>query len=997
MQKIFDNLQLSNTTNLHKYHKNIDIDLLPLRINKSLHGMKDSPHSIFITNSKPLILFFDKNVETEKVFQQCWNFSEAPIIIIENEIDFEIYNGYEFVIKDGHFLLDSLDKNDLDYISIISGKYIEQTSLKKQDNRVDKILLKNIKEAREELIYNLVNGNIQKKRIFNKKNKTYEYKKLSTVEFQEFSEMKNISNSLIGRVIFIRYLIDREVSIGFRKEKEKLSNNDLIVILGKHAESYKLFKYLKSEKGFNGDWFPILKNEENIVNSSHLKILQKLINGYDFQAKQGTLFNFYNFSIIPIEFISNVYESFIGEEEQSKNGAFYTPTFLVDYILKYTIDDYFKNNPKEYNCKVLDPACGSGIFLVEALRKIINQYKVVTGSNPSPEKIKELAKDNIYGLDKDKNAVLISIFSLYLTMLDYQDPKDIEEFLFPYLLKSEKNQEANFFNNDFFDLEAPFNDILLEKNIDFIIGNPPYGRGTIKKKSLADQYISKKKIAIGNEDLVQAFMIRVKDISVQNTKTSFIVTSKVLYNLQSKKFRTNHFFNQFKINHILELSSVMSDIFENAEVPVSILFYEPSSEEEVLKNDFHYISMKPSPYFDKLKILLLSKSDYKKVSQKKLLNYDYLWKILVYGSYLDFNFIKRLKQYSTVNSFIDSKKIGVTVGNKTQDVPKEYLGMPYIQTKQFEPFFIVPNNLVWEEEFVERSRTLDVFKAPSLLISKGISLDLNLKIGILQKDSIFTGTITALKCRSEDTLYGIMGFLNSSFFKYYTMQTASSIGIERPQIHNPEKFSLPYKEDINVIQTSRDIEKHVKETFLTNDKLFNDLTNKLDKHVLDTFDLNKQEYSLIDYSSQIIVPWIMHKNYAAAFRKLSYKSIEIEDYANIFIEHYSNIYQQSNMFFSTEIIYSDYAIGIKFKVLNHEPKNKINWIEEKSIDNFIKLSGSQSVENIFIQKDIKGFEKDGFYVVKPNEYKNWHKAIGYLDFYEFRDAILRTGKKQWKK
>ena len=51
------------------------------------------------------------------------------------------------------------------------------------------------------------------------------------------------------------------------------------------------------------------------------------------------------------------------------------------------------------------------------------------------------------------------------------------------------------------------------------------------------------------------------------------------------------------------------------------------------------------------------------------------------------------------------------------------------------------------------------------------------------------------------------------------------------------------------------------------------------------------------------------------------------------------------------------------------------------------------MENLFIQKDIKGFEADGFYVVKPNEYKNWHEAIGYLDFYEFDKAILGAGRR----
>ncbi|HFU74959.1 MAG TPA: hypothetical protein ENK66_01805, partial [Arcobacter sp.] len=492
-----------------------------------------------------------------------------------------------------------------------------------------------------------------------------------------------------------------------------------------------------------------------------------------------SLFDIYNFSIIPIEFISNVYESFIGEEKQKKSGAYYTPTFLVDYILKYTVDEHFKENSESYNCKVLDPACGSGIFLVETLRKLINQYEKVTRKEITSEKIIELVKDNIYGIDYNKNALQISVFSLYLTMLDYQNPSDIEKFTFPSLLKSDKNKNPNFFENDFFDVDTEYNDILKNKKLDFIIGNPPYGGSTIEKGSFVSEYIRVNKISVGNRDIVQPFMMRVKDLVVENTKISFIVTSKVLYNLQTKEFRTKYFFNKFKVNHILELSSVRKEIFENANVPVTILFYEYSNEKEVLKNSINYISMKPTPYFEKLKFLLLSKSDFKKVNQYKLLEYDYLWRILVYGSYLDFNFIKRLKSLRTIDDSIENPndKQGITVGGKDKNSTLEYLGMPHIQTKNFKVFCIEKSPLEWEKKIAHRKKSRSFFNTPSLLVSKGSSLSLDLKVGILQEDSIFTDSISAIKHKNQDDLYGIMGMLSSSFFKYFIMNTGSSIGV----------------------------------------------------------------------------------------------------------------------------------------------------------------------------------------------------------------------------
>ena len=67
---------------------------------------------------------------------------------------------------------------------------------------------------------------------------------------------------------------------------------------------------------------------------------------------------------------------------------------------------------------------------------------------------------------------------------------------------------------------------------------------------------------------------------------------------------------------------------------------------------------------------------------------------------------------------------------------------------------------------------------------------------------------------------------------------------------------------------------------------------------------------------------------------------------------------------------------------------------EKENENLLKkiasLGTEKITENLFIQKDIRGFEKNGFYIIKPNEKKLWHKAIAYLDVDEFMDAILRV-------
>ena len=903
--------------------KNINYTNLPQRIIKSLQEVK--PDNILIINEKPIILFFHcdneilkKEKGEQQVFRNCWNFAEAPIIIIEKESDFEVYNGFEFITQSKS--LDTLPKNNLNYISILNGDYFKELKTKKENKRIDDVLLENIRYTREELLKD------------------------------ELKDHKNIVNSLIGRIIFIRYLIDRNVHLS--KYGKSLTNEDLQKILEDKIKTYELFEYLKNS--FNGDWFPIIHDdinkiyEKDIVEEKHLESLHKLISGFDYKNKMGSLFDIYDFSIIPIEFISNVYESFIGEDEQKKSGAYYTPTFLVDYVLKYTVDDFFEKNSDTYNCKVLDPACGSGIFLVETLRKLVVQFEKIKQRSINQNELKQLVKDNIFGIDKDENAISISVFSLYLAMLDYQNPKELDKFKFPNLLLSENNPNPNFFANDFFDISATYNHILKEKKLNFIIGNPPYGGSTIKKDSFIDRYIQQNKISIGNEDIVQPFMIRVKDFASENTKISFIITSKVLYNLNNEDFRTKHFFNNFKVNHILELSSVRRGIFKTANVPVSIIFYEKSTENEIANNIIKYISMKPTIYFKKLKILILTKQDLKKVSQSKLLENDYLWKILLYGSYLDFNFIKRIqsKEYTTIQNLEDEKQLIKYQGFKRKDGNKEIdttelKDFDFIDTnkrKDLKPFYISNNLTKFTYNAVgyikrEKGNYTNFFEPPILLFTGGLSQELKQNSAICYKNATFTSSVVALKHFNNDinVLKTINGLFYSSFFSYYLLQTASSTGVRQEECDDYEKLSIPYIENEKIVSLVSEIE-NLKKEYLDSNELKNMyeyenklhiLINNLDETVLKTFSLNEEEYALVDYANNIIIPWVIQKRYEIAFKKIPYENKILKQYISIFINHYSKIYEQSNMYFQANVLWDNYAIGIYFKVLNKKPEKII--------------------------------------------------------------------------
>ena len=156
-------------------------------------------------------------------------------------------------------------------------------------------------------------------------------------------KLKNLppeyAHSLIGRSIFALYLQDRGVlstgELNFFAERYNNRYRRYTDLLISYEDTYDFFEFLHTR--FNGDMFPITVEEKNLVDREHLAILHELFT-VDRQAGGQMLFFWaYNFKFIPIELISSIYEEFLHQEEEDKNGAYYTPPMLVDFVLNVTI------------------------------------------------------------------------------------------------------------------------------------------------------------------------------------------------------------------------------------------------------------------------------------------------------------------------------------------------------------------------------------------------------------------------------------------------------------------------------------------------------------------------------------------------------------------------------------------------------------------------------------------------------------------------------------
>ena len=125
-------------------------------------------------------------------------------------------------------------------------------------------------------------------------------------------------------------------------------------------------------------------------------------------------------------------------------------------------------------------------------------------------------------------------------------------------------------------------------------------------------------------------------------------------------------------------------------------------------------------------------------------------------------------------------------------------------------------------------------------------------------------------------------------------------------------------------------------------------------------------------------------------------------YSEVFFAELEGLYEGENL--QAEIYSLNYFIAINFRMLSEKPssEDRIKFIDDVTdeakvlsvlSDNISiwNLTNSRNSENnIFIQKDIKGFENNSFYIIKPNEYKCWHRAMAWYDVAEIKEMIEKA-------
>ncbi|HLP44834.1 MAG TPA: DNA methyltransferase, partial [Candidatus Kapabacteria bacterium] len=662
-----------------------------------------------------------------------------------------------------------------------------------------------------------------------------------------------------------------------------------------------------------------------------------------------------------------------------------------------------ENDAKD--CKVLDPACGSGIFLVEAYRRIVERE--MARGKVSDDQLKEFLVTNIYGIDKDESALNVAIFSLYIALLDYKEPKDIKKIKLPELLNKK------LFRADFFDTEHPFNEILKNTGLNFIIGNPPWKSD---KSTLHLAYSGR--YPVTDFQTAQTFMIRTKDFSSENTKSAFVVTSSVLH--KAKSFR-KYFLENFYIDSVLDLSSVRRFIFKEAINPAAIVFFRYAGQCDTKENIIKHLSVKSNFFLTQFDTLVIEKNDINLIKQKYFMESRWMWKAVLYGNILDFHMLKRLEEPKANLKRIIDDNHGLFYGNGIlEGTPKEepfrfLVGFPVIETKQITSYYTLiaksTRRLKLGDTYLEAGRKPELYEGEHVLLRRRMEKETELTVSYAETSCAFRNSAYAIASRNcVNELKEVYGIFISKLFTYFQFMTSASWGIYLPEVNLDEYFSFPYtpiKDKKGFVALVDRFISYYKDYYSRmlrpGDIPFPPELEQINQVVNDAYGIDDIEKDLIDYVLDVSRYLFQEsKAYKKALRRV--EDTELKQYGQIFYDHFASIYNSPGEYFQVEYFYLDYFAAMKFKIVPDKPSGgkEILRSDEKNPERIIfnalaqKASLYKLTDSLYLNKVIKGFEEDFFYIIKPNEFKSWHRAIAHIDLAEFIDAINKAESEEMK-
>ncbi len=751
-----------------------------------------------------------------------------------------------------------------------------------------------------------------------------------------------------------------------------------------------ILQELSSKEHFNGQIFYLNDEECKILKEKiDLTLFQYFVKGdvsIFSKGKQGigqmTLWRLYQFNYLPIELISHIYEDFLADEKgQKKKGVVYTPPYLVQFLIDQCMP--LKDGKEDF--KIIDPACGSGIFLVGAFKRMIQWWRIRNNwAKPKKENIEELKQlliNNIFGCDLENEAVTLSYFSLGLALLDALSPKEIwRNVHFDNLVGS------NLFQGDFF---KTLDEEILKTNFQLVIGNPPFNSEftdwaeIINRKEKQNNPL---RPDIPDNQIALLFLEQSFKLLQEGGNCCLILPSgPVLYNTNTHEFR-KYLLEQYYFKGVFDFTPLRAKLFigssSSAKPAVVSVFAEKSNPEK--RPTYHYIFRRTKASSEKIEFEI-DHYDIHKVAHKTSTDKAGIWQANFMGGGRLHQLLNRISEQTTLGAYLDemvesngwkvaegwiespdakdiqrvknlSTKNELSKEEKDEFVNLETKykadwinGFNYVETSDFNENGISKESVSNSLYFLRpRRKNKEIFQPPHLLIKESVT---GKSIPVVFSDKYLT---------FKDKIFGI---------------------------HAPEIQSSELKKLGNYLKE----ESCVSLMWLLSGQV---LTSREGVPLKgDMLNLPYPKSSFNDIEKKLLSDIA---NYYSDFRKAGEKSIvlkslqnsDLEVFGKIYCEILNSIYKNFKPLtpiVGSEFIAYPFVLGDKLEV---EIPTSIENIEEK----LRTIINSKQGYNLWIKRIVKVYHKNVIFLYKPNQKRYWLPSIAVRDADETFVDLYKQGK-----
>jgi SAM-dependent methyltransferase len=617
------------------------------------------------------------------------------------------------------------------------------------------------------------------------------------------------AHALLGRALFVSFLQERKF---IKPNYYPAETRSLLEILD-HPRASQAKRLLYEEffprlqREFNGTMFDgDLTEEKRDVGDVHLDILRDFLSGHDMESGQMTLgFWAYDFRFIPVETISAIYEEFMKDadlEKKRAEGAYYTPRHLAETALHVALEGRYI---AAENWRVLDPACGSGIFLVAMFNLIAERWRrenLTSRKQTKAQALLEILRKQIRGVDLNPDACRITAFSLYLALFEKLKPIDVDEFkakvsqaaFLPPLLwkKNDPIDTPVILYGDFIEDRLP-----LERDFDLVIGNPPWE-------------------SRGREQIALRFVTQSAKLLRPGGVGCLLLPSTILVNRHGAL--DGDWFRDVTVEKVVQLADFRFVLFE-ATHPCFILRY--LNAVPTLEHAVAYETPKLNRFDRRTGVIVVEPDEQKQVPQYDVMEaalqnrLQLLWSRKFWGTPRDEAFLRRLDYYP---------RLAELVGLRGK--AKRWLGgtgfQPHFETRKYKGYEPVKNPWALDDPFLDaNSEGIDLVLYPDQFTTVGEKLRAigasTQKVLFSRVDQNFCPPMVVYskgftkcafsnhKVRFFDGLRSITGseqdtdllrFLTAVFhsrlFKYLAFHGGSNFGVGRDQFHVYESLALPF-------------------------------------------------------------------------------------------------------------------------------------------------------------------------------------------------------------